>query len=198
MKRLIISSIFTVCILNASSFQDTATLLSVNGASSNGVYTSPYEMLLGTSQIEVWCVDPRINSQLDNAYLATVWSGDSTPIFGWSTQVRDAVFALISLAEQSLDKNNPLWQQAIWNEVDPADYQAGTDVSALEVLASGVHVDLSSFILITGPNEQSFVSQVVAAPNVPEPSTWVMGLIGYVLFVIGFVRVWGKVVYKEE
>lgn len=195
MRTLLTAVLFTVSAFAAPIYQAQATLTGVGGASVGGVYTDPYYLTLGTSNLTVYCDDYLDDSAIGDTWTANVFSGlDLTGTYFAATDPNYVVHyrQMFWLTEQiRLGLQDPIAaSQALWSIEDSA--YVGTSSSNALVAASvagGLTVNSADFLVIDGATSTFTTATVPHRPQefiaiTPEPGTLVlMSALGALIFV---------------
>ena len=184
MKTIVLSMIFATAM-----FADSVTLLSVNGASEDGFYVSPYFLSInGGPPIEAWCVDFPDHSTVGETWDAII--SDGIGLYAPSAADYLDMFGLI---QAELNDPNPdfiAYQNALWSFEDPVDFAPPTGVyladESTPLTASFQVVDGTDFFGAPGTRPQEFV--IDAAAPTPEPGTWGMFAAGAFLLLARWKR----------
>ena len=180
MKTVILSMLFAPAML-----ADSVTLVSVNGASEDGFYVSPYELSIdGGQPIEVWCVD-----FLDHVDIGQTWNAiisDGVGLYDPTSSDYAKMFGIIQAEINDPNPNLVGYQNALWSFEDPTDFAAPTGVyladESTPLTASFQVIDGENFFGSAGTRPQEFI---VDAPPTPEPATWATLGIGIILMGCG-------------
>lgn len=145
----------------------TVTLDSVNGATADGFYASPYTATIDGLTYEVWCDDILDTVSIGQSWQATV--GDTGKFAAADYPI------LFALANEDTPTNQVDTQLAMWTLTDLGLTGATPESNALLAYAEANPYTGSAFDVVTpvagGPGQEFIVD---AIPEAPEPGTWWM------------------------